>query len=106
MSFEDALKKLQGGVIIEIDVSAGSKSPAVPSGYNPWRKRVEVRLSHNAQKGKANEELIYKFARLFDLKLSDVIILNGLHNSKKTLLFENIDYYNVFYVLNEILSEK
>ncbi|WP_340819445.1 DUF167 domain-containing protein [Methanolobus sp. WCC4] len=105
MSFEDALKEVDGGVIIDIEVTPGSKSLCVPSGYNLWRKRIEVRLSQNAQKGKANEQLISSLAELFGLRSSDISIVNGMHNSKKSLLLENVEYSSVKGMLKEKMPE-
>ncbi|WP_094226711.1 DUF167 domain-containing protein [Methanolobus psychrotolerans] len=103
MSFEDALKNVDGGVIIDIEVTPGSKSLCVPSGYNLWRKRIEVRLSQNAQKGKANEQLIGSIADLFGLRPSDISIVNGMHNSKKSLLLGNAEYSVIISILNDKL---
>lgn len=105
MFFEDALKKVDGGVIIDIEVTPGSKSLSIPSGYNTWRKRIEVRLSQNAQKGKANEQLISSLASLFGIRASDISIVNGMHNSKKSLLLGNLEYSFAVDVLSDKLSE-
>ncbi|WMW22193.1 DUF167 domain-containing protein [Methanolobus mangrovi] len=105
MSFEDALKKVDAGVIIDIEVTPGSKKLCIPSGYNLWRKRVEVRLSQSAQKGKANEQLISSLAELFQLRSTDVSIVNGMHNSKKSLLLENVEYDTVVRILKDRLPE-
>ena len=58
MGFEEAVRESGSSVLIDIEVTPGSKVLQVPSGYNEWRKRIEVKLSQNAQKGKANEQLI------------------------------------------------
>ncbi|WP_407354883.1 DUF167 domain-containing protein [Methanolobus sp. WCC5] len=105
MSFEDALKKTDAGVLIDIEVTPGSKTLSVPGGYNPWRKRIEVRLSENARKGKANEQLIGTIADLFGLKISDVSIVSGMHNSKKSLLLGNAEYFAIVIKLKEKLLE-
>ncbi|MDY0386261.1 MAG: DUF167 family protein [Methanolobus sp.] len=105
MSFEDALKKIDAGIIIDIEVSPGSKKLSVPSGYNLWRKRIEVRLSQNAQKGKANEQLVASLADLFQLRSADISIVNGMHNSKKSLLLENIEYCTVVKILEKKLPQ-
>lgn len=105
MSFEDALKKVDSGTIIDIEVTPGSKSLCVPSGYNSWRKRIEVRLSQNARKGKANEQLIESLAGIFGVKAADVSIVNGMHNSKKSLLVKGIDYSSVVDALKLRLPE-
>ncbi|WP_342305984.1 DUF167 family protein [Methanolobus sp. ZRKC5] len=105
MSFEDALKKVDAGVIIDIEVTPGSKKLCVPSGYNLWRKRIEVRLSQNAQKGKANEQLVASLVDLFQLRSADISIVNGMHNSKKSLLLENVEYNTVINILEKKLPQ-
>ncbi len=101
MSFKKALKKLGSGVVINIEVTPGSKKLCVPSGYNPWRERIEVRLSQNARKGKANDQLVSALADLFGLHTSDVSIVNGMHNSKKSVLIENCEYSCIVAILDD-----
>lgn len=105
MSFEDALKKVDTGIIIDIEVTPGSKKLCVPSGYNLWRKRIEVRLSQDAQKGKANEQLITSLAGLFQLRSDNISIVNGMHNSKKSILLENLEYNTVIKILEKKLPQ-
>lgn len=105
MSFEDALKKVDTGIIIDIEVSPGSKKLCVPSGYNLWRKRIEVRLSQDAQKGKANEQLITSLAGLFQLRSDNISIVNGMHNSKKSIFLENLEYNTVIKILEKKLPQ-
>lgn len=92
MSFEEAIKDLDSGIIVDIEVTPGSRSVSVPSGYNEWRKRIEVKLTKNAQKGKANEQLIECLAELFGISSSDIIISSGATSSKKSLLIKGISY--------------
>jgi uncharacterized protein len=92
MSFEEAITDLGYGVIVDIEVTPGSRSVSVPSGYNEWRKRIEVKITKNAQKGKANEQLVECFAELFGISSSDIIINSGATNSKKSLLINGISY--------------
>lgn len=92
MSFEEAIKVLDSGIIVDIEVTPGSKSLSVPSGYNEWRKRIEVKLTKNAQKGKANEQLIESLAELFRISSSDILISSGATSSKKSLLIKGISY--------------
>ncbi len=81
---KDAMRQVEDGVILELDVSPGSKETSI-KGYNPWRKRIEIRLSERAQKGKANAELISFFSSLFNVHSRDVQIISGLTNSKKSV---------------------
>ncbi len=92
MSFEDAIKSLDSGVGVDIEVTPGSKSISVPSGYNEWRKRIEVKLTKNAQKGKANEQLIESLAELFGISSSGIVISSGATSSKKSVLIKGISY--------------
>jgi uncharacterized protein len=92
MSFEEAIKTLDSGIIVDIEVTPGSKSLSVPSGYNEWRKRIEVKLTKNAQKGKANEQLMECLAALFGVRSSDILISSGATSSKKSLLIKGISY--------------
>ncbi len=103
MSFEDALKTVEGGVIIDIEVTPGSKELCVPCGYNPWRKRVEARLSQNARKGKANEQLVKAFADTLGLHSSEIFIVSGVHNSKKSLFLKDAEYDSIIVTLKEKL---
>lgn len=92
MSFEEAIKALDSGIIVDLEVTPGSKSLSVPSGYNEWRKRIEVKLTKNAQKGKANEQLMECLAALFGVSSSDILISSGATSSKKSLLIKGISY--------------
>jgi uncharacterized protein len=92
MSFEEAIEDLGSGIIVDIEVTPGSRSISVPSGYNEWRKRIEIKLTKNAQKGKANEQLIECLAALFGISSSDILISSGATSSKKSLLIKGISY--------------
>ncbi|HMB45978.1 MAG TPA: DUF167 domain-containing protein [Candidatus Methanoperedens sp.] len=82
---KDAIKITREGVIIDLEISAGAKETAI-QGYNAWRKRIEVRISQRAQKGKANGELISFLSNLFDVNSKNIEIISGLTSSKKSVL--------------------
>ena len=81
---KDAVRQVKDGVILELDISTGSKETAI-KGYNPWRKRIEIRLSERAQKGKANAELMSFLSDLFKVHSRDVELISGSANSKKSV---------------------
>ena len=81
---KDAIRQVEDGVILELDISAGSKETAI-KGYNPWRKRIEIRLSERAQNGKANAELMFFLSNLFKVHSRDVELISGSTNSKKSV---------------------
>ena len=92
MSFEEAITDLGSGIVVDIEVTPGSKSISVPSGYNEWRKRIEVKLTKNAQRGKANEQLVECLAELFGISSSNIFINSGTTSSKKSLLLKGVSY--------------
>jgi uncharacterized protein len=90
MTFEEAIRATKDGAIIDFEVSPGAKSAEVPSGYNPWRKRIEGKIRAPPEKGKANDELINALSDLFDVPAKDVEILSGATSSRKSILVRGI----------------
>ncbi|WP_048109195.1 DUF167 domain-containing protein [Methanosarcina barkeri] len=105
MSFEEAISDMGSSVIVDIEVTPGSRSISVPSGYNEWRKRIEVKLTKNPQKGKANEQLVECLAELFTISSSDIIINSGATSSKKSLLLKGVSYQQAVSVFGERLKK-
>lgn len=89
MSFSDAIRFVKSDsssvVLIDLEVTPGAKFSEIPSGYNPWRKRIEVRISEQAQKGKANEQLIEEFSAFFSVPKSSIQVEAGSTSTKKTI---------------------
>jgi uncharacterized protein (TIGR00251 family) len=90
MSFEDAIKNASDGVIIDLEVSPGARETKVPSGYNEWRKRLEVKLKAPPERGKANEELIEALSALFGVPSARMEITSGATNSRKSIKVKGI----------------
>ena len=97
---KDAVRETGEGVILDLDISPGAKATCI-HGYNPWRKRIEVRLSERAQKGKANEQLISFLSDLFHVNSRDVRIITGSTNSKKSLLIVGANVPAILKILTE-----
>ena len=104
MTVYGAVRQLSGGVAIDLEVIPGSKSIKVPSGYNPWRKRIEVRLTQAAQKGKANRQLIQKLSEVLKLKESDLILISGQTSHKKTVLIKGMDAEQILTLLDPMIE--
>jgi len=105
MPFKDALREVSDGIVIDLEVTPGSKHACVPSGYNPWRKRIEVKLSQTAQKGKANEQLIEQLAALFGVAGSSVSIISGAKNSQKSILVKEVEMDLAVTVLGKKIND-
>ena len=105
MPFRDALREVSDGIVIDLEVTPGSKHTCIPSGYNPWRKRIEVKLSQAAQKGKANEQLIEQLAVLFSVTGSTVSIISGAKSSQKSILVKTVSMDFALSVLGKKLLQ-
>jgi len=91
MEFRDAIQSHPSGIIIRFDVSPGGSRLIVPSGFNPWRKAFEARLTEEPTKGKANRQLISAVAKIFSIPEGDVEIMSGQKSAKKVLLIKGLD---------------
>lgn len=97
---KDAVRQTPDGVILDLEISPGARKTAV-HGYNPWRKRIEIRLSERAQKGKANDQLITFLSDLFNVKSINVQIITGLTSSKKSVVISGARSEDILKILNE-----
>lgn len=103
MSFEDAIRAVQGGVVIDFEVSPGAGVTRVPCGYNEWRKRIEARLRAPPERGRANEELMVALSQIFRVPRASVEITSGVANSKKSIKIKNITREDAINVLRSML---
>jgi len=85
MSFEDAIRPVSDGTVIDIEASPGAKETKVPSGYNEWRKRLLVKLKAPPERGRANGELIDALARLLNVPPVRIEITSGAADSRKSV---------------------
>ena len=79
------------GVLIRFEVAPGSTRLLVPSGYNPWRRSIEAKLTERPTKGKANHQLERAIADLFEISAERVSVTAGQKSSRKLVLVLGID---------------
>ncbi len=103
MSFEDAVRAAADGVVIDFEVSPGTKEIRVPSGYNEWRKRIEAKLKAPPERGRANEELVEALAGLLNIPASGIEITSGATNSRKSVRVRGIKREDVLRTLGGAL---
>lgn len=96
---KDALRQVLDGVILDLEITPNAKNTEV-HGYNQWRKRIEVRLSEMAQKGKANEQLVSFFSDLLNVSSGKIEIISGHTSSKKSVKITGVKADDVLGVLN------
>jgi uncharacterized protein len=94
------------GCIIRFEVVPGSSRLAVPSGFNPWRRSLEARLTEEACKGKANRQLVSELARVLSISEYDIDLLSGHKNSRKVLLVKGVEKDKATSILRSILEVK
>ena len=104
MSVKDAVREGSDGVLIDIEVTPGTKTVKVPSGYNPWRKRIEVRLSREAQKGKANQQLIRELSGMLGVSENDVTLISGHTGHKKTVHIRGMNLEHVLNLMDSLID--
>ncbi|HUW66783.1 MAG TPA: DUF167 domain-containing protein [Candidatus Nanoarchaeia archaeon] len=104
MPFSEALRESSNGVIIDLEVTPGSRIVQVPSGYNSWRKRIEVKLTQAAQKGKANQQLLEKLSEIFGIGTSDIIVVSGQTSHKKAVHIRGMSLEQVIVLLTPLLE--
>lgn len=63
----------------------------VPSGFNPWRRTLEARLTEEPTKGKANRQLVKEVARVLSIPERNVEVLSGHKSARKVLLVIGLD---------------
>jgi uncharacterized protein (TIGR00251 family) len=89
------------GLIIRFEVSPGSGELAVPSGFNPWRRTLEARLTEEPTKGKANRQLTDEVARILGIPKSDVEVLRGHKSNRKVLLITGVEIEQAIFCLKK-----
>jgi uncharacterized protein len=88
--FSGALVEERHGVLIAIEVTAGSKSNAFPVGYNEWRKTIGCRVTAPAVDGKANKAVLQLIAATLGMPQTAVSIHTGATSPQKQVLVAGI----------------
>lgn len=74
------------GCTIRFEVVPGSSHLLVPSGFNPWRKSLEARLTEEPTRGRANRQLIEALAEILGVPAAAIEVMSGHKNSRKVVL--------------------
>lgn len=98
----DATTQIKDGVLLNVEVSTKSDKFTI-SGYNEWRKTVEIRIKAVPQKGRANKEIINEFSRLTGKKVE---ISSGLKSHHKVLKIYDAEEKDILKIISSALSEK
>ena len=92
-------------VSIQVHVEPGSSRAGVGP-YDPWRQRIQVRVSAPATAGKANREVARLLAEVLDVSTSDVVIHTGSTSRRKTLKVQGLTIETAMERLDVVLGQK
>jgi uncharacterized protein (TIGR00251 family) len=88
------------GCTIRFEVVPGSSRLLVPSGFNPWRKSLEARLTEEPTRGRANRQLIEELAHVLGVPAAAIEVMSGHKNSRKVVLVRGITADRVISILS------
>jgi len=94
----ECMRETKEGAIIEIHVVPGSKGGGFS--YESWEKRLKVRVSSPAVKGKANREVVAIFSELF----GNCELVSGPASRKKSLLVRGKNTKEVSEILGSLVN--
>jgi uncharacterized protein (TIGR00251 family) len=100
--FREAIRPHPHGLTIRFEVAPGSTELEVPSGFNPWRRALEARLTEQPHKGNANQQLLEEVARVLGIPERNVEVLSGHKSDRKVLLVTGLDLDAAVFRLNSL----
>jgi uncharacterized protein (TIGR00251 family) len=87
---DDICQVTSDGIIITVEVSAGSKQSIFPDGYNSWRKAFGISVKAPPMEGKANKAIIELIASQLHISKNAVTIISGHTASVKKIQITGI----------------
>jgi uncharacterized protein (TIGR00251 family) len=100
----EAIKSHPKGCVISFEIVPRCRRISVPSGYNPWRRSLEARLTEEPIKGRANRQLMEELARILRVSEQKVEMMSGQKSSKKSILVQGINRDEAWAVLAQKLA--
>ncbi len=92
-------------VSIQVHVEPGSSRAGVGP-FDPWRQRIQVRVSAPAKAGKANREVARLLAEVLDVPTSDVVIHTGSTSRRKTVKVHGLTIETALERLDLVLGQQ
>ena len=90
MDIKGAINLSKKGILLKLHVMPGSFQSVFPSGYNEWRRSIEIKVKAEAKENKANNEVTRKIAEYLDISEKDICIVSGEKSREKTILIKNL----------------
>lgn len=79
--FSGAIRPKSEHTLIDIAVTPNAESTGI-KGFDPWRKRILIRIKERPLQNRANREIVDFFSKLFN---ADVKIVSGYKSGQKTV---------------------
>jgi uncharacterized protein (TIGR00251 family) len=98
-SWQDAVEEAPGGARVLLDVSPGAREARFPDGFEPWRKRIGMKVRAPAQEGEANAEVVRTLAAYFGHPTARVHIEAGAADRRKSVRLMGLDRATVLAAL-------
>lgn len=98
-SWQDAVEDATGGARLLLDVTPGAKEARFPDGFEPWRKRIGMRVRAPAKEGQANAEVMRSLAAFFRHPTARVHIEAGATDRRKAVRLMGLDRATVLAAL-------
>jgi uncharacterized protein (TIGR00251 family) len=102
-SYADAIYETRKGIVITIEVTAGSKCNIFPAVFNEWRKAIGCRVTASALEGRANRAVVAVIAKTLDIPQSAVHIQSGASSPVKRILIEGVSKPDIVSRLESLL---
>ncbi len=99
----DAVTQRDDGVHLNLFVTSGAKTTKFPAGFNPWRRRIEIKVEPSAKDNKANAEVLTTVASFFGVPERKVFLIQGEKRRAKTILLKEVSGALVTQKLQESL---
>ena len=104
-SWQDAVEAAPGGTRLLLDVTPGAKEARFPDGFEPWRKRIGLRVRAPAQEGAANADVVRALAAFFRHPTARVHLESGATDRRKAVLLMGLDRAAVLAALQPAFQE-
>jgi uncharacterized protein (TIGR00251 family) len=81
---KECIVEVDDGILLSVEVKPGSRGSEI-SGYDKWRKCVEIKVKAHAEKQKANKELMDILSSILFLPSENITIFRGATSRKKEI---------------------
>ena len=105
-SWTDAVEEAPGGARLLLDVTPGAKEARFPDGFEPWRKRIGLRVRAPAQEGEANADVVRTLAAFFRHPTARIHIEAGATDRRKSVRVMGLSRADVIAVLSVHFQEE